>query len=272
MDWAHGYASGWRIDRIDPATWESCGQLGGVEAVSIDRDGTDGTPLLESGEMTVTMAPTQEFEPGWHRVVMEATQGQSGESVAIATLWFEAADGTYDKGYREDKLEGRSALWQAAEKPVGDGAYAPRGADGAAWAANALRGCIDAPVEAVGGFELPDHVVFDLGASVLQAVWAVLRPNGWCIQLDGRGEVSILPMPDEPSIVLDRTGACPMMSAVGRSGAQRSYTREFVPGVHPLSLVSAAVPERGMDGLYRILTQKVTCDKGAVVEETVEEV
>ncbi len=270
MDWQQGYASRWRVDRIDPATWEPCETIGGIEDVTIESDGTDAAPLLETAGMTVTRAALEAFEPGWHRVVMEATQGQLSEAVDLGTVWLDVDNSTYDRGYRQDKLGGRSTLHQAADAPIGDGQYAPKGADGAAWAGERLSTVIDAPVHVEGSYRLADHIVFDLDASVLEAVWDVLRAGDYIIQLDGRGEAHIMPMPTVPALSVDRSGACIFMPKVTRDGAAATYTREWAPDVHPFSLVYCAIPERGLDGLHRVLSQKLTCKRGVTVEETVE--
>lgn len=269
VDFTQGYAARWRVDMIDAATWESRGVLGGVESAEVDRDCTDAAPMLETATMAATLPASAPFAPGWYRIVMEAEQGTHSQAVPIATLWFEAAGGTYDKGYRTDDLQGRSVLWQAAEPPIGDGMYAPKGADGALWCAERLRSCIDAPVSVSGGFEVAENVVFDLGASVLEAVWAVLKDNGWCMQVDGRGEVAIIPLPAKPALSIDREGAAIMQPQVSYRDGSLSYVREYAEGVYPLSLVYGAVPERGLDGTYRVQTQKLTCGRGITIEESV---
>ena len=269
IDWTQGYSSTFRVDRVSAATWESFGTLGGVASATVDRDGTDEAPLLESASLRAVSPALESFEAGWHRLVMLATQGTYSEAVPVATVWLEAGSGYFDKGYREDTLTGRSVLYQAADAPIGDGAYCPKGADGADWCASALRAVMDAPVSVAGSFTVADHIVFNLKSSVLQAVWAVLKSADWCIQIDGRGEVSILPLPDKPSISLDRDGACIVQPKVSYSGDGITYKREYMPGVHPFSLVYGALPERGMDGTYRVRTQKITCAKGITVEEAV---
>ncbi|MBR4687105.1 MAG: hypothetical protein IKP01_02225 [Bacteroidales bacterium] len=272
MDWTQGYASRWRVERVDPNTWESCGTLEGVEKIEVERDATDRAPLLETASMTVTAPALASFEPGWHRIVMEAVQGSTGESVAIATVWLDVDNSTYDRGYRSDDIEGRSTLCQAADSEVGDGSYAPKGADGAAFAGDMIAAVSDAPVHVEGGFQLHDHVVFDLGASVLEAAWDVVEAGGYCMQIDGRGEIHVIPMPTVPALDLDRAGACTLMPKVKSRGGEVEYEREWAPNVHPFSIVRGAIPERGLDGFYRIATQKLVCDKGVSVEETAEEV
>lgn len=270
IDWTYGYTARWRVDRISAETWEPCGTLDGIDEITVERDATDDVPLLESASAKSASPALDGFESGWHRITMECTQGTAAEAVAIATLWLDAGSGSYDKGYREDSIQGRSVLWQASDAAIGDGAYAPKGVDGAAWCAGALSRAIDAPVKAVGGFELADNVVFDLDASVLQAVWDVLRTAGWCLQIDGRGEVSVIALPASPALVLDRNGARIMQPKTGYGEDGASYTREYQPNVHPLDIVRGALPERGLDGLYRITTQKLTCGRGVKVEETAE--
>ena len=272
LDWSQGYVSSWRVERIDPRTWSPCGTLYGVESIEVERDGTDEAPLLETAAMTVTSAALDEFEPGWHRITMEAVQGMASEAVPVATVWLDADSGTYDKGYREDKLVGRSVLYQAAgdNAVLGDGAFAPKGADGARWCADALGAFIDAPVSTAGGFELERAYVFDLDDSVLQSCWALLKAYGWCMQVDGRGEVLIMPLPDKPALVLDRDGAATLQPAVAYKDGTRTYKREYAPNVHPFDIVRGMLPERGLDGDYRVLTQKLTCSRGIIVEEAVE--
>jgi hypothetical protein len=266
----HGYSATWRVCRVDAGTWEPCGELQGIEAITVERDGSDEAPMLESATVTATMPATERFEPGWHRVYMDAVQGQYSESVPIATFWLDSARENWSKGVRKDELSGSSVLMQAAAAKVGNGSYALNGVDGADLAARMLAACIDAPVSVTGGFELTRNVVFDLGASVLEAAWTVLREGGWIIWINGHGDVEVKPLPDEPALVLDREGAAIMMPRVISNDDSISYTREWHPGVHPYSVVRGALPEYGLDGIYRVSTQRLTCGCGIVVEESIE--
>lgn len=271
MDWNQGYISKWMVERIDPQTWEPCGVLDGVENISVESDSTDDAPLLETASVTVTRPALDSFESGWYRITMQATQGAGGAVIPIATIWLDPTRSRYDKGYREDSLSGKSVLWQASEEKVGDGKYAPKGADGAEFVASLLEAVIDAPVNIEGGFSLEDHVVFDLDASVLEAAWAVLNAGNHVIQIDGRGEVHILPMPTTPSLVVDRSGACGLMPEVSVEDGKAVYEREFMPDVRPFSMVRCSLPEHGLpEGMYRVTSQKLKCDKGILVEESVE--
>ena len=271
MDWNSSYAATFRVARIDPGTWEPSGSVSGVDGIEVSRDGTDESPMLETASVRVTADPASPFEQGWLRIVMDAVQDQSSESVPVATLWFETARGRYDRGFREDELEGKSVLWQASgDARIGDGAWAPKGVNGARWCADQLAGRIDAPVHVDGdGFELAENVVFDLDSTVLAAVWAVLKPNGWMLAIDGRGEVHVRRRPAEPALVLDREGSCILMPGVDYGDGQRTYAREWRPDVGPYSLVRAMLPQHGMDGLYEVASQRLACDRGIVVEESV---
>ena len=271
IDWAHGYTASWRVCRVDASTWEPCGEVRGIETISVERDGGDKSPMLESATVTATLPATEAFEPGWHRVIMDAVQGTYSESVPIATLWLESTSGTWSKGARTDEIKGTSVLKQASEQKIGDGSYAPIGADGADWAVRTLASRIDAPVSALGGFELARSIVFDLKSSVLAAVWAVLSEGGWCMQIDGRGEVTVMPMPTEPALTIDREGARIVMPRVTLRNGSLAYSREWQPNVHPFSIVRGALPSSGFDGDYRVTSQRLTCGAGIVVEESVKE-
>ena len=47
----------------------------------------------------------------------------------------------------------------------------------------------------------------------------------------------------------------------------RTYTREWWPDVHVGSLVRGTIASVGIDGLFRVDSQRLTCDKGITVEE-----
>ena len=63
MDWTQGYASSWRVDKVNPRTWEACGILDGIESIEIDRDGTDEYPLLESGTVNLQILLMTDSDP-----------------------------------------------------------------------------------------------------------------------------------------------------------------------------------------------------------------
>lgn len=203
MEWTGGYSAEWTVFRVNRDTWEDDGVLEGVTSVSIDRSRDEDAPLLETGSMTV-MADS--LDEGWYRVCMTSTQ-QGRERWPMATLLFERSSARFEHGARELTCTGRSALYPASQVKLAYGTYAPAGCDGAAYAAQLIADCSPAPVRVEGGFTLVDDVVFDIGASYLEAAWLVLDAAGWCMQVTERGEVVVRAKPTEPALELNRANA-----------------------------------------------------------------
>lgn len=200
MDWSRSYSASWRIFRVNRKTWADGEMLANVDNVSISRT-ADGK-LLESGSMELT----GEFQSDYYRIVMTAQQGGEIERVDVATLLFDDDGGAFDYGVTSTNVNGYSVLYPASTTSVITGEYAPAGVDGVIYARDLLSSAINAPVEAEGSFILNDHIVFELGSTVLEAVWAVLDAKGYVIQIDGRGVVHIRPRPEEPSLIIDTEG------------------------------------------------------------------
>lgn len=203
MDWTKGYSSEWSVMAVDRDTWADSGLVEGVRDITISRDCTDSVPLLETGTMTLD---TDSFEWEWCRVYMVANQ-VAPEKVPIATMLFERQTSHFEKGAKTLTAHGRSVLQPAADRSMVRGSYAPAGTNGANFVANLLRECTPAPVVADGSFTLVDDVVFDLGCSYLDAVWAVLNAANWCIQIDGDGTINVRAIPTVPALELSRANA-----------------------------------------------------------------
>ena len=197
MDWSKSYYSEWRVFRVNRDTWADAEQLENVEKISITRT-ADGN-LLESGSMEIT----GDFEPDYYRIVMTAIQDDDVARVDVGTLLFDVNGGVVNYGTIQQNADGYSVLYPASTEKIITGAYAPAGVDGAAYCGELLAKSINAPVQVDGSFTLNDHVVHEIGSSVLEAVWSVLDAGNFVIQIDGRGVVHILPKPTEPSLILD---------------------------------------------------------------------
>ena len=330
MDWTRGYSSEWTVMAVDRDTWADAGIVEGVREVSISRDCTDSVPLLETGTMTLD---ADSFEWEWCRIYMVANQ-VAPVKVAIATMLFERQSSHFEKGARTLNARGRSVLQPVADRSMTRGSYAPAGTNGANFVANLLRECTPAPVNVDGSFTLVDDVVFDLGCSYLDAVWAVLNAANWCMQIDGDGTINIRKMPTEPSLELSRANAGVLIPgidddysivdipnryiavddgeiamATNDSGSEASYNkrgrwvdyvdespvlvdgetlqsyadrklvemstimrkysyqREYWPDVVPYSIVRATMPNNGIDGDLRVLSQSLECGRGVVISE-----
>lgn len=325
------YASRWRVRRIDADTWLPSGEIGGMRSVTVRKSANyDSTPLMESGDVE----STGRLAEGYHRIEMLSSTGELAE---VATLLLVPDGSTWSHEKWNGRAVGKSVLSPAAERKLKPGAYAAMGDDGAAWAARTLSGVIDAPVRVVGSFSLGEHVVFDLGASYLDAVWKVLDVGGFCMQVSGDGTVTVCPKPGEPALVVNAATRSLLMPEIGsglpvddvpnvlkvyddkgvehvaRNDDPSSPTstvsrgreidcvedsptreedeswddyasrrlselseiyetydveREHVPGVLPYSLVRVNLPEQGMSGDYRVMSQTIECGKGITVSET----
>lgn len=208
MDWSATYTCDWSLMRVNPATWADAGEAGAVLSAECDR--TD-SGTLESAEIRYDGG---DFQSGWHRLVLRATQNGMTERFEVFTMLCEATGGEYDHGSNTLDVQCRSVLYPASVRLMGDGAYAPKGTDGARWAAELLQGCILAPVSVEGSFILGVHVVFDLEDTVLDAVWAVLGAGGFTLAIDGHGRVAVRPRPMQPSLLLDEAGASLLMPGI----------------------------------------------------------
>ena len=201
MNWGQSYSASWRVYRVNRKTWADREELKGVDSVSLTRTADGG--LLESGGMDLSGT----FEPDYYRIVMIAEQGGEVERVDVATLLFDISGGTYNYGSDKPSAEGYSVLYPASKQVILAGEYAPKGVNGAEYAAELLRGAINAPVEVEGGFILNENIVHEIGSNVIDAVWAVLKAGGFIIQIDGRGVVHIRKKPTEPALIIDNTNA-----------------------------------------------------------------
>lgn len=196
MDWTKSYTSTWRVFRVNRKTWADGEMLKKVDSASVSRTADGRT--LESGSLEVS----GKFDTDYYRIVMTAEQGGEIERVDVATLLFEVKGGEIDFGRTVHDVDGFSVLHPAETMAVTLGEYAPAGVDGVQYAKELLESAINAPVETEGGFILNNHVVHELGAAVIEAVWAVLDAGGYIIQIDGRGVVHIRPKPTEPSLYI----------------------------------------------------------------------
>lgn len=194
MDWTKSYTSTWRVYRVNRKTWADGEALKKVDSASVSRT-ADGS-VLESGSLEVS----GEFSTDYYRIVMVAQQGWEFRRVDVATLLFEIKGGTIDFGRTVTSIDGYSVLRPAETTAVTIGGYAPAGVDGVQYAKQLLESAINAPVETEGSFTLNDHIVHELGSSIIEAVWAVLNAGGYIMQIDGRGVVHIRPKPTEPSL------------------------------------------------------------------------
>lgn len=209
MNWGQSYTATWRVFKVNTDTWADGDLLNNVDAISITRT-ADGN-VVESGSMTVS----GDFDEGYYRVAMTAEQGNEVTRVDVGTFLCVSSSGETDHGVTDREINCRSVLYPAETTAITTGEYAPAGVDGAQYAANLLQSAIDAPVVVEGSFTLNEHLVHELGSSIIDAVWMVLDAGGYVIQIDGRGTVHILPKPTEPSLIINSESTNILLNGVG---------------------------------------------------------
>lgn len=224
IDFSRAYKGTLALRPVDRQTWSSGAPLEGLVSASVERDCTDEYPLLEAGSVELDMGVWESFPEGWYRIEMLAEQGGAVERHPIATLLMSSSQSSIDRSLQTAKIEGSSVLKPAADRLMLTGTYAPKGCDGAQYAAGILRECTPAPIEVEGSFTLDEHAVFGAGISYLQAAWTILKAADWCMRITGDGTIVISEKPTEASLELDTEGRALMLP-----GAERSADLSEVP-------------------------------------------
>jgi len=201
MDWTKGYAASWEVQRVNQDTWADDGSIDGVGSISVSRSMDDSVRLLETASMELEGG----IEAGWHRIYMLADQG-GVEKVPICTMLFEQIKSRTDHG-RVASSRGRSVLQPAADVEMPRGGYTPSGIDAARWVRDLIAACVPAPITVDGSFSLAEDYTHSPGTSLLKAAWDVLDAGGFCMRINGLGEVEIGPLPTEPALFLDKAHA-----------------------------------------------------------------
>ena len=197
-DFTQSFSFELQVYEVDRKTWADRRLIGGFTSASISR--TTGR-MLESASMTADMSLGPEFDEGYYRLVARVRQGGL-ERYDLCTLYCKSVSGSVDRNVDQISVDGVSVLYPAQNLVMEMGSYVPKGADGAAYVGRLLTKTLHAPVTVEGSFELAEDFVFDIGAKVLDCVWDVLESAKWCIQIDGRGHVYIMPIPSEPSLTI----------------------------------------------------------------------
>lgn len=209
IDWGREYTSEWRVFHVNSDTWANMDLLERVESISIERDGSDDVPMLESASMSVNMDLLDTFVSGWYRIVGLFRQGREREQLSLGTFLFESGSASISYPMKTPDITGYSVLKTCSDKKLKVGTYAPKNIDGVKYVEELLKECIPAGCDIFSddSFILDDYIVFDAGSSYLEAIWSVLDAANWCLQLDGDGNIYILEKPDSPELILDQANA-----------------------------------------------------------------
>lgn len=246
IDFSKTYVSHWKVVKVDEHTWDDGEEMPGVSSVSINKDGTDSVPLLETLSMDISRwGDMSDFEEGWYRVILDAEQGGIIERIPLMTALLQKADESIAYGVTTSSVSGTSVLKPLEErKNIGtDYAYAPKGANGPNWVFDLISSTTPAPVRVVGdGFKLNNNILFSPGISYLEMVWSVLDAGKWVLMIDGDGTIDIVERPKNPSITLsmlnarsisdsfsrtlDYSGVCNRYYAIDRDGSMEIAKNE----------------------------------------------
>lgn len=220
-EWAETYTCTGRVYRIDPATWTESEYIGNLRSCHIERS---DAALVESASMECE----GQLDVGYYGIYADVEQSGPSERHALGTFLAMSDSGTIDKGFDTVSAKGLSVLYPAQARRMARGMTIPPGSDGADYVASGLSSILSAPVSCSGAFVLDEGYTFDIGTTYLDGYRVILAAGGWHIAIDGRGRVSVEPMPSEPSLVLDWAGASVLMPSVGHSSnissAVNAYT------------------------------------------------
>ncbi len=218
-DWTKSYASNWRVMQVNPLTWADEDELTGVDSISISRDCSDDVPLLETASFEVSQEVGASLPFAFYRVEMIVSQNGSENLEILGTFLLGKASKTFDKNREVISLNGQSVLWPASKMYMEDGEYAPKGSNGAEYCVKLLRRSLPfgTNISAIGSFTLDDYIVFDSSSTLLDVVWGVLDSAGWCIKLDGYGNITVQEKPSEASLILDQAHACILFPEINES-------------------------------------------------------
>ena len=229
INWTEPYTVDWRFVSVNPETWDDDGDIEGVREASIDRDCTDAVPLLETASLTIDYDVGEEFSDGWYRIVADVYQNGAYERVPITTQMYQISSDEIDYGVATGTVSGQSVLLPALDIVMRNGAYVPKGADGAYWVWEQLDRCIQAPVFVVGdGFTLDSYVIYDSGDTVLSACWNVLDRGKWCLQIDGDGVVYIMEKPKDPDLEIGVDGLKLIKPSIKRSRGKAGVCNRYI--------------------------------------------
>lgn len=193
MDWRSGYRASYRLYRVDPSTWADSELVDGLQSANVESDLSK--ELVQSGSVQVELPVGESFARGYYRLVIVAEQGGGLERFDVSTLYYTTSTRNVSSGSATFPLVGRSVLYPASRRKMLVGSYAPLGVDGAAYAADLLSTAVAAPIVVEGGFTLDEHLVFDIGTTVLGAALKVLGAGGFVTSIDGSGTVTIREAP-----------------------------------------------------------------------------
>lgn len=197
MDWEKGYTAQYYMSVVDPATWRDIERIE-ITGGSISKESTG---LLQSADVDCVKY-VQGMER-WVRIWLTARQDDSSEHVALFTGLACSPDRDINGNFESNKVQCYSVLKPADDILLERGWYAPSGFDGASLIKRLLSVC-PAPVEPVEESpQLKSSIIAEDGETRLTMVWKILKAINWRLKINGKGEITIIPITETPSYYID---------------------------------------------------------------------
>lgn len=206
MDWGGSYACEWRVYEVNTKTWADGERVGGMTSLKVSRDSK--RDIIETGTASLDSPVGEGMGERYLRFVLIAISGNSVQREDIATLLCSSGSGKIDYQMDVRSVSGTSVLYPASTCRITSYGFVSAGANGAEAAAEMLRSCIAAPVSVVGsGFKVGKYVTFEPDDDVLSRVRQLLDMGNHVLMIDGRGEVTVQPMPETPALEISHASA-----------------------------------------------------------------
>ena len=267
MRYEDGYTSSWRLCSVSARSWADEASMGHVASASVTRSIDSDAPTIDSAnvELSAEAPATGTYVRLW----MDARQDGTLARVPIVTGRV-APSTTEVMGTLRTRsdVELESVLKPAEDAEMDEGWYAPQGADGAQQAAALLRSHVEAPVVIDQGKRpaLAENVIAGTD-TVLSGAWALMGET-WEIVTDGMGVVHLRPRGAKVAAVDSSLLCSSLKEGMDEDARMLDYTREWSDSID----LGAHVRVAGEGGLWRVVSQRISCGCGATVDETVKEV
>ena len=252
----------YRVVSLDDSLGD-VGELNRVRSISIDRSISDKASMLES--CSVTFDQPGDFRGGWHRI-----ERIDGDRKALGVFRLERDSLSINRGVSTVTAVGYSVLKPADETILPPGSYAKAGEDGVALAVEMLSTC-PGKTFSYGQVSLSSSIVFDDGASALDAAWNVLDAIGYRIRLDGNGDKHVEPLPESASLELNSDTFRSILPGVSVSRGEVKLVRTYDGSTRPGDLAVVDLPRYGADIVGRVKAQSLGIGPHLSLTETISE-
>ena len=195
MNWNTGYTAMYSLQRVDPISWQDVGPYdlisGGISKST--------SKLVESADFTMSETPGE----CWLRCYLRAKQGEDGARVALFTGLASAPQRSLAGNNVTYKVECYSVLKPIDDILVPRGFFIASGAQGERVAAELLQHGPAPVTYDTPSPTLTEPIIAEDSDTYLSIALKILDVIGWRIRISGRGEIDIIPKPDEESARFD---------------------------------------------------------------------